>query len=120
MSRGLGLREREVLEAIRAGSRTLRQIIAEHHTLPVSEALYRSYARAARSLVRKSLIADAGVGWHGTSGARHYMSPDEFAREQARVVAAFGSPYRLTRPLNRPGLQSVQDDLAARDRRHAN
>ena len=47
------------------------------------------------------MIADAGVGWHGTSGARHYMSPDEFAREQARVVAAFGSPYRLTRPLKR-------------------
>jgi hypothetical protein len=82
----------------------LRQIIAEHQTLPVSEALYRSYARAARSLVRKGLIADAGVGWRG--GSRHYMSPDEFAREQARVVAAFGSPYRLTRPLNRPGLQS--------------
>lgn len=100
MSRGLGIREREVRDAVAAGSFTLRRIIASYHEIPVSEALYRSYARAARSLVRKGIISDMGTGWHGAPGERQYCLPDDAEGYADRVRRAFGSEWRPGRALS--------------------
>jgi hypothetical protein len=90
MSRGLGRIEQSALRVLEAGELMSPLEIAARaeHVAVVSEAVYRSYARALRTLARKGLIQD--VGRHFRHGSKRYALPDAATAYEARVRTVFG------------------------------
>lgn len=73
MSRGLGRIERDILAALRqhGGVVTVFDMAGYlTHATAIPESVYRSHARAMRSLARKGLLFDGGREWR--DGRRRY------------------------------------------------